>query len=78
MEKESADVQFMTIISECGIHILNKGESVPIEKMKYKICFHPGYPEEPELQHLAYLLKDVTIKSIYKDLNTGYQFNFGQ
>lgn len=74
--EESSDVQFMRIISDCGIHILNKGESVGIDKMHNKICFHPGYPEEPELQHLVYLLKDVTIKSIYKDLNEGYQFHF--
>lgn len=76
MEKESADIQFMRIISDCGIHILNNGESCSMGDLNNKLRFHPGYTEEPELQQLAYLLKEVTIKWIYKDLNKGYQFHF--
>jgi hypothetical protein len=74
--KKSSDLEFMEIMCNCGIHIIDNGDSIAIENMGNKIYFHPGYIEEPELQRLAALLKEVTIKSISKDLSEGYQFHF--
>lgn len=74
MKTESTDVRIMKIVAEFD-YLVNRNEELTIDQLKNRAQFSPSIIEEPELQELVHIIKDSTIKSVFKN-SMGLWWNF--